>query len=273
MTLYHYTSGNGLFGIINSSVLQCSHQRFLNDPTEQSYFENVSRSVLDKNDYLRTIYVELFIKNYLLNSTNQQYIFSLSKNPDSLSLWNYYSTGNGYNIGFNIDSIIERNHNRNIIEKVEMIYDFAEQQEIFRTFVLNNVAEYDKYVTLTKQMTDSNDALEVDKCTHEQDLIRKRFTEGINELKTSFKHTAYKDEEEIRLIINQRTQGQFKVSRQGVFIEYLTLDIDPYKDIMQIMVHPLSTELHVEGMERFIKSKIANGKVDVIKSAIPNRLI
>jgi len=273
MTLYHYTSGNGLFGIINSSELHCSHQRFLNDPTEQSYFDNVLRSFLNNNEYLKTIYVELFIRDYLLDSSNQQFIFSLSKNPDSLSMWNYYANGNGYNIGFNIDSIIEKNDNRLIIEKVEMIYDFTKQQEMVKLFVENNIIDYDKYNELTKQMTKTGDALKFERFKDEQTEIKKSFTKGINELKTSFKHAAYKDEEEIRLIINQSNNGQFKVSGQGIFIEYLTLGMAPDKDIIQIMVHPLSTDLHVEGMKRFIKSKMPERNVTVIKSEIPFRLI
>lgn len=273
MTLYHYTSGNGLFGIINSSELHCSHQQFLNDPTEQSYFDNVLRSVLDKNEFLKTIYVELIIRDYLFDSSIQQFIFSLSKNPDSLSMWNYYANGNGYNIGFDIDSIIEKNDNRLKIKKVEMIYDFTKQRDLVKLFVENNIINYEKYNALTKQMIKTGDALKVDRFMREQTEIRKGFTQGINELKTSYKHAAYKDEEEIRLIINQSSNGQFKVSGQGVFIEYLTLGMTSDKDIIQIMAHPLSTELHVEGMKRFIKSKMTEKNVTVKKSEIPFRLI
>ena len=37
MTLYHYTSGQGLSGIFDSKELHCSNVNFLNDPSEQSY--------------------------------------------------------------------------------------------------------------------------------------------------------------------------------------------------------------------------------------------
>lgn len=273
MRLYHYTSGNGLFGIINSSELHCSHQRFLNDPTEHSYFDNVLHSVLDRNSFLQTIYVELFIKDYRIDSSDQQFIFSLSKNPDSLSMWNYYANGNGYNIAFNIETIIAKNIDKFRIEKVEMIYDFSLQQKIINSFVEDYTDRFNRFNLLTKEMTRTEDADEVDRKMDEQNEIKKLFTQGIKNLKTSFKHEAYKDEEEVRIIVKNEKKGRFKVSGQGVFIEYLILEMSPENDIIEIFVHPLSSDLHVEGMKRFIKSKIPYKKVNVIKSEIPFRLI
>lgn len=41
MKAYHYTSGQGLFSILNSQELWCSNLRFMNDPSEESYFEQL----------------------------------------------------------------------------------------------------------------------------------------------------------------------------------------------------------------------------------------
>ncbi len=273
MRLYHYTTGNGIFGIINSSELHCSHQRFLNDPTEHSYFDNVLHSVLDRNSFLQTIYVELFITDYKIDSSNQQFIFSLSKNPDSLSMWNYYANGNGYNIAFNIDAIIEKNNSEYRMEKVVMIYDFSLQQSMIKSFVEENTEKFNRFNSLTKQMTQTEDPELVDKLMKEQNDIKEQFTQGIKKLKTSFKHEAYKDEEEVRILIKNEKKGDFKVSGQGVFIEYLKLEMSPDNDIIEIIVHPLSSDLHVEGMKRFINAKIPSKKVNITKSDIPFRLI
>ncbi len=271
MKLYHYTSGVGLFGIINSTKLHCSRQRFLNDPTEQSYFDNLLRSVLDKNELLKTIYIELFNKRNQQGLSNQKYIFSLSKNPDSLSLWNYYANGNGYNIGFKINSIIRRN--KQGIEKVEMIYEIKEQERLIKSYVKSYTKKFHEYNKLTNKMIESDNQTEINKCSIKQRNIKNEFTNGIHKLSKSFKHSAYKDEQEVRLIIDKKSHVQFKVSDQGVFIEYLTLDMLLKKDVFEVTVHPLCSEIHVEGLERFIGSNISGDKINIRKSKIPLRLI
>ena len=111
MVLYHYTTGQGIFGILNSSKLHCSNINFLNDPSEETYFKEVLSEVLAASNECRAIHDKLYNQSYeevILNPT-AKFIVSFSKNPDSLSMWNYYASGNGYSIGIDIDSVITAN--------------------------------------------------------------------------------------------------------------------------------------------------------------------
>lgn len=125
MTVYHYTSSNGVLGIINSSKLFCTNINFLNDPTELKYYKEVLKEVFKVTPECNKIYSLLYNQSYEQNVLNpfQNYIVSFSANNDSLSMWNYYANGNGYNIGFDIDSIIRRNRSEHLsIQKIVMCY-------------------------------------------------------------------------------------------------------------------------------------------------------
>src|SRR5688572_14351294 len=116
MTLYHYTSGQGLFAIVNSGQLHCSHIDFMNDPSESFYFSTVLENVFDKVPKTKEIYSTLFNESYhrAVADPFEKFIASFSMNEDSLSMWNYYSKGNGYNLGLDVDGIINNNQNENV---------------------------------------------------------------------------------------------------------------------------------------------------------------
>jgi hypothetical protein len=98
MKVFHYTTGQGLFRILNSQQLHCSNLRFMNDPSEEFYFDHLIKELLEQEEDLKFIYKNLYNPSYhkaVLNPT-EKYIASFSKNGDSLPMWNYYSKGNGY---------------------------------------------------------------------------------------------------------------------------------------------------------------------------------
>src|SRR5689334_19474832 len=148
MTLYHYTSGQGLFGIINSGKLHCTNVNFLNDPSEQSYFQQILAIVFAEYEDTRDVYSTLFNESFqkAVLDPFEKFIASFSKNPDSLSMWNYYAKGNGYNIGLDIDKIIEQNGDSNLaIQKIELIYDQKIQIEKTKEFLQGHNINCNKY--------------------------------------------------------------------------------------------------------------------------------
>lgn len=280
MILYHYTSGKGVFEIMNSKQFLCSNVKFLNDPTEQSYFDDVLNIVLNECPDCKEIYSELYDKYYcdvVFNSTDK-FIASFSKNQDSLSMWNYYAKGNGYNIGFDIDSIIERNNSGKIyLRKVEMIYDEIVQQQKIRDHILGSKKEYKKYLDISEKITKTNENQDYLALEGERNEIEMSFNDGVFELMLSFKHQAYKGEEEVRLIITEdlvdKISSNFKVSEYGIFIEYIPLNLDLNEDIKSVTIHPLNGDLHFQGTTKFLASKVGYGKIKILLSNIPFRLI
>ena len=90
--IYHYTSGQGLMGILSNSEIHCSHISFLNDPSEHEYFDEILAKLFESNPDCKSIYYELYNESYfgITYSKHDFYVLSFSKNEDSLSMWNYY---------------------------------------------------------------------------------------------------------------------------------------------------------------------------------------
>lgn len=153
MTLYHYTSGQGLYGILNSSQLHCSDVNFMNDPSERTYFLDLLEIVFEKANECKDIYLELYNKSYQDAVTDpfDRYVASFSKNPDSLSMWNYYAKGNGYNLGLDIDKIIEVNEGKELyIQKIELNYKRDKQIDETIAFIRGQKENSERYNEIEK---------------------------------------------------------------------------------------------------------------------------
>ena len=122
-SLYHYTTMEGLKGIVENRSLRLTDYRFLNDPQEIQYCMEKAEEVLSQYDEKNEIIVEL--KRIILNikkglfdyvqmGKDAQgniesvrmpnikgflYILSLTKCVDDLALWSMYGR-NGYRIKF-----------------------------------------------------------------------------------------------------------------------------------------------------------------------------
>jgi len=100
-TIYHYTSADGVSGIIDKHEIWMSNTAFLNDPTELQALED-ARSILRDNDFTNDAVKEKWLSMVgwsRSNATRQPdcYMASFSRRKDSLEQWRAY--GN-FCIGF-----------------------------------------------------------------------------------------------------------------------------------------------------------------------------
>ncbi len=276
MIYYHYTTGTGLFGILNSNELNCSNINFLNDPTELKHFNIILEELFIANPEYKSIYSKLFWEDFDGNFCPQfYYIASFSKKSDSLHMWNYYANGNGYNIGIDIDSIININKkNVESIRKIDMIYNIAEQKEILEKLFISYREKLKSIESI--KLKDK----EEEEYTFQIGIteLSMSFTDEVTDKIITFKHPAYRHEEETRLIIGIKVEDYDKinyfVSKTGVFIEYTSLSLNLLKNLKSVTIHPGSNDLHVSGLKRFIGSKIdIFGKIPVYPSKVPFRVI
>lgn len=281
MILYHYTSGQGLFGIFNSSELHCSNINFLNDPSEQSYFSEILKAVFLESSEAENIYNTLFNQPYM-NAVVEPFdifIASFSRNSDSLSMWNYYAKGNGYNIGMDIDEIINENKkNTNLsIQKIELIYNKSIQIKETTEFLISYKDKLKQFEIMSEKQK-SPDIEENEYHGLEQDRleITEDFNDKLYKLRLRYKHYAYEREEEVRLIISENEVEQkttrFKVLDSGVFVEYFALEINLDNNIRSVTIHPLNGELHLGGVTKFTRSMMGyNDLMQIRVSLIPFR--
>lgn len=104
-TIYHYTSSEGIRGIIENSELWLSNASFVNDTTECSALQQETK-LFDggdlKNEYVRKRWKE-FIKSH--DKSNDTYIASFSRGEESLDQWRAYGT---FRIGFDAERMTNR---------------------------------------------------------------------------------------------------------------------------------------------------------------------
>lgn len=282
MKVFHYTSGQGLFGIVNSNKLHCSNIKFMNDSSEELYAKQILEEFLHNSEKAQVLYKKFYSQSYhdVILYPGDKFVVSFCKENDSLSMWNYYASGNGYNLEFELSEIIQRNKKHGIsIREIEMVYNKIDQLNLYEIFIKRfeeKAIEYDK-------LEESKDRVEDAKSHHEisnaQDEISELFNKELIDLLLSFKHPAYEREHEVRLIVSvlpwfmdDFDNTDFKISPNGVFIEYLTLDLDITEMLKSVTVHPLNGELHKSGVERFLLQKWMK-PLDVKISNIPFRKV
>lgn len=280
MRLYHYTSGQGLFGIINSDELQCSNINFLNDPSEKSYFQDLCKFVCKESNDCKQIFSTLFNDSFQKAVVDpfETFIASFSKNEDSLSMWNYYAKGNGYNIGIDIDKIIEENNDVNLaIQKIDLIYDREKQIMDTLNFIQGHKESSDKYRDYDDKLKAVEKEDDYYEYSEEQNHLIEEFNYGIYGLGLGFKHKAYEREQEVRLIISENEMEQrttkFKVSENGVFVEYFPLKLNLKSNLKSITIHPLNGQLHLEGTKKFVSLQNLAKETEIKVSEIPFRMV
>ncbi|MCM0648650.1 DUF2971 domain-containing protein [Clostridium swellfunianum] len=275
--LYHYTSINGLMGILEEKSFRISQANFLNDSLEIKYIKECVRNTIEgmniKNSELfdeLCDYIGMAEHEFNWDPSfwaNNAYILSLSENPDSLMLWSYYSKFDGYNLGIDFYKLLhscDRDRIINLHGKV--IYDEYEQSRRVRDKINGILDIYNKYAA----------------CLPDGDLrtIRKHLIErfilkmGIYSL--FFKHPSFKHEEEYRLVSNiyLDLNPKFRNSN-GVIIPYIQLPIEKgnFLPVKTITIGPKNNiDIAEKGVKNFIQSIGYNSSdIKVNKSKVPLR--
>lgn len=117
LILYHYTTLDGLKGIINNRSLWCSHIRTLNDPSEIQYGKNLVISQIDEHIKSNEdkVIIELFEQlKMLINGFEilfHIFVGCFCQEDNLLSQWrNYSAQGGGYSLGLKFNSNIKFSH-------------------------------------------------------------------------------------------------------------------------------------------------------------------
>ena len=113
--LYHYTSQDGLLGIVQKREIWATNLLFLNNSMELNYAIQMLQHAIEKMKQNLSEEEFRFIKEFgeqlddinapLSQNINGIYVCSFSKNGDQLSQWRGYCTDDiGFSIGFDFNS-------------------------------------------------------------------------------------------------------------------------------------------------------------------------
>lgn len=306
---YHYSSPGSFISIIKgdgkTAQVRFSDARYMNDRSELVV---VARAIIECLDFYqdeyketRTIVEKLLLKNYnktdylqlaineidfadinnLPFSKTRHFVFCMSKNQDSLHMWNYYTKSNkyqGYNIGIDIYDFIksfdtdDKAHADIIsISYGEVIYNKKDQREE------------------VKRLLDEVEKLKGD-ISFKQAFLRSR----MEMIAPFFKDESFKDEQEYRIVFSvndyvvQRTAEEFnehkknyfsdnlkKISfdffeRNGVLVPYMQVPV--VKDVIKsITIAPMvEGKIAEESLHDFLHAN-SYKKMIINKSKVPVR--
>ena len=278
--VYHYTSADGLMGILNSRSLWFTDYNSLNDESEGQYIFSLARQILSTSsypeEYKNNVRWVLFDnEGYRLapikSNVEKYFICSFSCNKDSMPLWNYYTknkNATGYNLEFNTDKL--KNLDRVLTDEkipaslqiTRVLYNEERQHLLVKQILDYFLPVWTKYISYRHEI-----------------LMALLFSLEINRFK--IKHPAFMAENEVRLFINIKEESFKELVKEknkllkirninGIFTAYFDIPFN-IKDIISLTVSPtIKNDYAISSMRLLLDSY---GLVDttINKSQIPLR--
>lgn len=215
--LHHYTSGQGLFGILNSGEVHCTNILYMNDSSEMDYGRALASSLLD--DAAERVVEPIrrllpAIRRSLEMPDFQYFVSCFCEKPDLLSQWRAYGAQSaGYCIGFAAEDL--RKVLPEYAELVRVMYDPQEQEKVLRH-------AFRHYVTTAERCCANYPGHpRLEEALGRWAAATSNF---LGRLLARMKSPAFEEEREWRVIIIRFTfdQGKvrFRVAPSGIFIPY-----------------------------------------------------
>ena len=231
--LYHYTTANGLIGIIgkekdDKKKIWATNIFYLNDWEEfivgikmaQKYLEELRDKASATIDSQRFDWLIKEIKNIGPKRSLPVYVSSFSKNSDELSQWRAYCAKGGYAIGFPINRLRALAEKQDFVLK-RCVYNKNQQDKIIRQSVDEALQ---KGPGENQILLAGSNAESLIRPTLSNQLIWK-----LTQVCPLIKNTAFKSEEEYRLISKPRAGNNFEVKfrdQEGSVIPYVEFSLD-----------------------------------------------
>lgn len=279
--IYHYTSPEGILGILTNHTLWLSEITYMNDESEITYTFDLLTDILAQNnneicqtfkDSLKTnIEKRTQLPSNLFDYVHRDSIFvaCFSTKNDDLSLWNYYTkTGSmaGYNIGFKVDKLVEK-----VKSELKVMYHFIYGKTICDKYKQEGYIKeaIEEYNLLYQKMP----------TTEDKENVLKSFWGLIHIFSLFFKKEAFKNENEYRFVITeytdilQKRNRAFQINNRiqnGLIIPYIELDFD--KDsVSEITISPTIKQIYYKAGVESLLHQNEYHQTQVKMSEIPLR--
>ena len=287
--IYHYTSTEGILGILDKSEFWVTKSDFLNDISEINYtFDLFEENFLNKikNENVRTRMISQFrseldkdraLYNKVLYDT---YIISFSTNQDNLLLWSEFTGKMGYNLGFNIEDLKDEFNRKSVRDDKlylkldgKVIYNREEQIRLLEKSI-------DCEFISESGDTNMNSLENLDE--NISDEIIKDFISGIFMIclfySMFFKDSKFEQEEEYRFIfrvfhnhkkVSINKEMNFRV-KEGSLCPFIKVPFKGLNSLESITIGPNNhIDIAKKGLENYCRNKEINPKI--LKSNIPLR--
>jgi Protein of unknown function (DUF2971) len=273
--LYHYTDAAGLCGIVKSQIIWFTSYLHLNDPSELIHGMDIVHRLLKAigegspglvKEFCDIVDVVFQHQNF--SNTFGFYIASFSRNRNDLGQWRAYAdNGRGFAIGLapHLFETVETD-NPKPTEYVVMpvMYEMEEAEQRYRTaieqavgFVRNNRPQDNVKMAFLRRMADELIAGQ---------LIATSLT---------VKHKAYKNEEEVRLVMlgeREKQKNDLRTRIRGSEIVPFMEGCMPLRDrdgITEIVIGPAAVSSAEDAVYSLLQSLDVEPSGRIGKSKIP----
>jgi hypothetical protein len=279
--IYHYTTSDGLVGILQNSSIWASNYAFMNDPSERIYCINKAKEAIDKVHNGRSELVMNMLDKLRTELDGEgiltEYIASFCEDGDLLSQWRTYAAdASGYSVEFDAARLFWNLAQTASLTKV--IYDPKLQIEIL-TEVCEIIADF-----VENEFRKIGDTVST-----MLDIYASHCVNPIWSLCSSMKHEAYSEEKEWRLVFlkSSKNEGAPRIfdeevhfrTRGSTIVPYVNIpfgearnlqDHEEHYPVRRIIIGPTEhTGVAKKGVELLCES--INRKITVASSSIPAR--
>ncbi|RZM20543.1 MAG: DUF2971 domain-containing protein [Pedobacter sp.] len=273
--LQHYTSYQGMAGIISTNSLWLTDISYMNDTSELNYGKELIQKCFDEksndvSDATRELFRRGFTSGDTLDPRFGYYATSFCSNSDLLSQWRAYGGGgNGYALGFSTNSIkLDQD-----CQLRKVIYDVETQKRL---------VDHTIDATISLFETERGGML-IDELDEKQILpaFAAFLHDHLLEYLFTFKHPAFIEENEIRLIYKFNKDRDLKNikfrSYNSVPVPYMPLNLQSEKllAILPLVSITHGPTLHPDLTKKSLSLMLEQNNyshVELIGSATPLRL-
>jgi hypothetical protein len=260
--IYHYTSIDGLEGIISEKKIRATHISYLNDAREYvEIFLKSAHTFYNRQDRVEKEYKDIFsplfdlTKNWIDNDPlttqhNDVYVCSLSEKKDDLNQWRGYAITGGYQIGFCFNYLQEAaKKSDNYFWLFPCIYEDSDKTQIIERLFKEAVTKFDEKGSDAKK-------------------IQSWFISTLRYIAPIFKDANFKDEKEWRLFAEKSWNDpnrRFR-KRNGIFVPYIDIDLslDGKISLSEIVIGPGINNHHaMYSLSSFIRKKKEEGILEI----------
>ena len=279
--LYHYTSVEGMIGIIESNVIFATSFPFLNDSSEIVYGRRLAKNILinkittEKDDITKKIYEECLNLNGV--DKKRIYITCFCEKGNLLSQWRGYGqSGNGFSVGLESNKM-NRMYRKSPYDEVyvkKVIYDLKTQ-----TKTINKYLEHAVMYAKSKKITDIAEIKKIAKLTDWE----------IDKHSAFFKDEAFSEEKEWRAVYYGSSKGESLETKfrgkSNRIVDYKEFSFSPdaledlpYKDklpLKKIFCGPgVDHESQIVVIKELLKSRGYDyNNIDIEYSTIPFKIL
>lgn len=176
--IYHYTSQQGMLGILKKKAIWASEVHYLNDSEEYGYAFNLLRRQLREGQY-EPEFINTIEKTVTFYENIKVYVASFSGKGDLLSQWRAYCPdAGGFSIGFSY-SDLESALQKQRFTLVSCVYDEKRQKNILNKLIKEALNRSGTYNPIQ---------------------FRGFFAGTFIKISTVFKHPSFIDEKEWRMV-------------------------------------------------------------------------